>query len=238
MPCRALIGDSQNGKTTLLREFARKHPAMVDAANREIIPVLYVEMPPEPDEGRFWSAILQSMMIVHNPAAAVEKLEAQAISKLIDLQVRVIIIDEFHNMLHGPAKDQRQFLVVVKSLTNRLQLPLIVGGTVDVARALATDPQFLSRFEKLNLPKWKLTVEFRRLLVTFQSLLPLAKPSELGSKEKTIAIFNAARGTIGGVKHILVKAAVAAIKDGEEEITYAGLIAVIEELAERSMGGA
>jgi hypothetical protein len=235
MPCRALIGGPQNGKTTLLKEFIRKHPPAIDAANHTICPVLFVEMPPEPDEGRFWSAILQSLLIVHNPAAVVEKLEAQAISNLIDLQVKVIVIDEFHNMLHGSAKDQRQFLAVVKSMANRLQVSLVIGGTIDASRALATDGQFVTRFEKFNLAKWSLNAEFRDLLATFETLLPLVKPSNLATKEKTIAIFNASHKTIGGVKKVLVKAATFALRSGEEEVTYDCLIRAIAEIEQRSM---
>ncbi|MBC3862438.1 TniB family NTP-binding protein [Undibacterium jejuense] len=238
MPCRALIGDSQSGKTTLLKEFIIRHPIYMDSANKEICHVISVEMPPEPDEGRFWSAVLQSMLIVHNPAGIVEKLEAQAMSELFDLGVKMIIVDEFHNMLHGTARLQRQFLAALKSMVNRLGVVLVVAGTSDVARALASDSQFLTRFEQMALPRWKLNQQFRNLLATFESILPLAEPSDLASREKTIAIFNASGGAIGGVKKIITQAAVNAIESNLESISYTILTDAIQSLNERSMSKA
>lgn len=45
-----------------------------------------------------------------------------------------------------------------------LKMPFVAAGISDVMTALATDTQFVTRFEKLELPKWGFNQSTLRML--------------------------------------------------------------------------
>lgn len=60
MPHLLIIGDTNNGKTMLVQRFCKQHkPSDNPEGEAAIVPVLYVQAPPVPDEGRFYNAILE-----------------------------------------------------------------------------------------------------------------------------------------------------------------------------------
>jgi Bacterial TniB protein len=46
----------------------------------------------------------------------------------------MLMIDEIHNIISGSVSRQRQFLNVLKYLSNDLQIPLVTFGTQDALR--------------------------------------------------------------------------------------------------------
>ncbi|ASK21200.1 transposase [Halomonas sp. N3-2A] len=218
MPNTLLVGESGNGKSTLIDRFREKHPVKILPSGEPLAPVIVMEMPSEPNEGRFWTELLLSLKIAHRDTDPVQRKENQAISVLTYVQAKMLIIDEIHNVLHGSARQQRHFLGMLKRLSNKLQLPLVAVGTRDSILALHTDTQLSSRFEPLALPRWQLDVSFLRLLASFERLLPLADPSQLSSQDIAIKLHSMSGGTIGGVASVLKRATVKAIREGKEHI--------------------
>ena len=68
----------------------------------------------------------------------------------------MLIIDEFHSLLVGTPRLQRQVMNATKMLCNELQIPIVGVGTKDAIRVLHTYPQHASRFDVAELPTWKL----------------------------------------------------------------------------------
>lgn len=219
MPCRLVVGDPDNGKTMLLQECMKRHPQAVSEADETRLPVLVFETPSEPDEGRLYSAILSALRIAHRPDASPERLLGKVIDGVESLDVRVLMADELHNMLHGSPASQRQFLASLKSLLNMLRRPFVAAGTRDAVLALATDTQFVTRFEQLALPRWGVNMEARRLLASLENMTPLAKPSNLAGKELAEPIILGGGGTIGGIVKLAKRSAIAGIMSGAECIT-------------------
>ncbi len=75
----------------------------------------------------------------------------------------------------------------------------VLGEAITI---LHTDPQYASRFDVVNLPKWELNQDFLRLLVSYVRLLPLKKQSNLASKEIATLIFEVFRWKFGRFKSI------------------------------------
>ena len=84
----------------------------------------------------------------------------------------MLIIDELHHLLASRLEPQRIVLNTLKFLGNDLQIPLVGVGAADALRAIQTDPQLANRFRPLALPKWTLNDEYRKLLASFERLLP------------------------------------------------------------------
>lgn len=235
MPCRLVVGDPDNGKTMLLQECMKRHPETVSEADETRLPVLVFETPSDADEGRLYSAILTALRIAHRPDAPPERLLEKVIDGVESLDVRVLMADEFHNILHGSPASQRQLLASLKSLLNLLRRPLVAAGTRDAVRALATDPQFVTRFEQLVLPRWSVNMEARRLLASLEQMMPLAEPSNLAGKELGETIILGGGGAIGGIVKLAKKSAIAAIGLGTERVTRAIVDETLAEIRSRTV---
>jgi hypothetical protein len=133
--------------------------------------------------------------------------------------LRMLIIDEIHNMLRGNTAKQRTFLTVLKTLANQLQITLVAVGTEEAFSAIQTDPQLANRFKTAWLPRWQLNEEYLDLLDTFEYLLPLRRPSHLSEHALALKILARSEGLFGEVHNLLCTAAQAAILNGQECIT-------------------
>lgn len=236
MPCLAVIGDPNNGKTMLLERCIKRHPLRERGNEVSHVAVLLFETPSEPDEGRLYSQILVALRVAHRPDAPPEKLLAKILERFSELGIRLLMADEFHNMLNGSAAHQRQFLASLKSLINTLRVSFVVAGTDDIIRALATDNQFITRFEKVKLPRWGMNQETRNFLVSIESTLPLAEPSTMSDLPSLMrAIVEGGANTVGGITKVVKKSAIAAIKNGKEKITQDIVDKVVKELREREV---
>ncbi len=220
MPNLLLVGETNNGKTAILNRFTKQHPAyMRDDNSQLVIPVLHIQAPPEPDERQLYEVILNFLGAPHRSADRVEKKRRQIIQLLKTVGVRVWIIDEIHNILMGSPAKQRLFLNVLKYLCNELQLPLVGAGIREAYYAIRSDPQLENRFEPAILPKWALNDEYVRLLASLEIMLPLRKPSRLAHGGLPTKILSMSDGKIGEITTILTRAAIRAVRTGEEQIT-------------------
>lgn len=235
MPCRAIVGDTDNGKSMLLVECMKRHPKIDSVTDESHLPILIFEMPSQPDEGRLYSQILKALRVAHREDAAPEKLLAKVIEQCVDLNIRVLMGDEFHNMLCGTPAHQRQLLASLKSLVNILRVSFIAAGVPEIGRALAADGQFMTRFEKITLPRWGNNVESRRLLASLETIIPLAEPSHLAEKQLSMTILTSASGTIGSICQLVKKSAIAAIEDKSEKITTELVLKVAKDIKERRL---
>lgn len=219
MPNILLIGDSNNGKTALLNKFIKSNQSYVEEeTNKLIVPTLLIQAPPEPDERRFYNAILESLFAPYSSSEKIEMKQQRVIHLLKKVELRLLIIDEIHHVLAGNLSKQRSFLNVLKFLSNELKISMICSGTREAFNAIQTDPQLANRFEPKVLKKWKNDEEYLRLLASFESLLPLKEPSMLIESSLSTKILAMSEGLIGEVSKILELASILAIESSVEKI--------------------
>ena len=217
MPNLLIVGESNNGKTVVVRRFQSLHPAKsTSGSDQAIVPVMLLQAPPEPNENRFYSAILEALQAPYTPRGSGAEKQVQVIHLLRVLGVRLLIIDEIHHILAGHLAKQRQFLNVLKYLGNELQIPLVGVGTMDALRAIHSDPQMANRFEPVALPRWRMNRDFQMLLASFERILPLQQPSRLAEPALAARLLALSEGTIGELSSLLVRAAAWAIRSGVE----------------------
>ena len=232
MPCMLLLGRSGNGKSTILKRFTGAHPPVVRTTGEVTGSVLGMELSPGASETVFWTDLLHACGVAHRDTDSVLRKRTQAFSVINSLGARALVIDEFHNILFGAPGAQRQLLGVLKGLTNLLSVPLIVTGTEDAIRLIDTDRQLLRRFRHFALPVWRPNDDFRRLLRSFEVVLPLAEPSGLADDEIAATLAHMGDGTIGSLAEILKEATVLAIRTGRERIDLGILSKVAPNTAE------
>ena len=181
MPNILLVGESNNGKTTLIHHFYKKHGETYEDEDLNLVkPILMIESPATASEKALYMAILNELMAVYRDTASVETLYTQTLHLMRTFGVKMLIIDEFHSMFSGTARKQRDMMNTLKRLCNELQIPIIGVGTENAVNILHTDKQFASRFEVCELPAWEFNEDFLRLMMSFESVLPLAMQPVIG----------------------------------------------------------
>jgi hypothetical protein len=222
MPNHLLVGPTNNGKTMIVEKFRRAHPGIAAAESDEgtaLLPVVRVQMPPGPDESRFFGAILEALGMPFSARDRIATKQNAAVRVMRATGVRLLVIDELHNLLSGSTMQQRRLLNVLRWLGNELQIPLVGVGTAEALRAIRSDDQLVNRFEPFPLPLWTDDDEYRRLLSTLEAVLPLRKPSHLAESAMAARILSAAEGVLGEIIAIVIRAAVLAVDTGVETIS-------------------
>lgn len=219
MPNLLIVGDTNNGKTMLVQRFCNRHkPDDNPDGEAAVVPVLYVQAPPIPDEGRFYNAILELLFAPYKPGDRADRKQFQAIKLLRAVGLKLLVIDEIHHILAGTMTKQKAFLNVIKYLGNELEVPIVGVGTRDAFRAIQTDLQLSNRFDHALLPRWSNDDEFLRLLATFERAIPLRQPSNLIEGALADKIYSMSEGYLGEISRLLVSAAVKAVETKLERI--------------------
>ena len=101
-------------------EFIRDHPpSFDDQKGVEQRQVISMQMPPLPDQQRFYSALLFEIGAPHNPKAGVSVLETLTRTLLRVMKPRMLVVDEVHHLLAGNYREQRAALNLLKYLDQR-----------------------------------------------------------------------------------------------------------------------
>jgi hypothetical protein len=207
------------GKTMLVEKFRRANlPTVSTIAGRETLPVLSISLCPKPSERRVYAQLLTSAGVNVRHAATLIELEVRALALLKQLNVRVIVIDEVHNLLAGSAREQRVMLQLFRHLSNELKASLVCLGIADAREAIAGDTQLARRLDQLALPRWKADEEFQTLVVAILRSLPLRRPSAL-SAHSVRTLTRVTDGITAKVFSMLNELAIEAVRSGKEEIT-------------------
>jgi hypothetical protein len=221
MPNLLIIGPTNNGKTMIIEKFRRSHPISENPKKylSNEYPVIVMQMPSDPKIARFYSILLYQLGIPTRSRQRISDLEILSLYALQRSKVKILIIDEVHNLLAGTSAAQREFLNLIRFLGNQLQIPIVCVGTKEAYFAIRSDDQLENRFEPVTLPLWKDDAEFASLLASLAATLPLRKPSILTSAEVMHFILDKSEGTIGEIITLITKAAIIAIQSGEETIS-------------------
>lgn len=228
MPNLALIGDSNNGKSMLLNNFARRHDPTLASdydvnSDRIERPIFLFQAPPEPDEGRLYNRMLTELYAEGSEREPAESKLRRVSVLLKALKTRMVMIDEFGFFQAGTPMKQRKLLNALKFLGNELQIPIVVAAVPETLNLLQSDPQVANRFEPVFLPKWKMGADFQKLLATMEKTLGLRLPSNLATEATAQRILDETNGIIGYMTELLHKLTADAIRSGTERIVPAAL---------------
>lgn len=225
MPNMLLIGATNNGKSMIIERFHRNHHPTNGPLGAQV-PVLGVQMPPEPSPLRFYAGLQTALGApALPPHIRLARLEQSTLALLGQAQVRMLIIDELHNVLAGPTATRREFLNLLRFIGNQLRIPIVGVGTRQAYLAIRSDDQLENRFEPLALPIWEPDGQARSLLASFAASFPLRQPSIIAGQDMTEYLLARSEGTIGELAQLLTAAAIAAVDSGTESINEATLTA-------------
>lgn len=224
MPNLLVVGDSNNGKTSIVHRFYSQYGMQKEENGDLVKPVLFTNAPASTSDKDLYMAILEALNMPYRSKDSASALAYQVIHLCKEYQVKMIIVDEFHSMLTGTGRQQLQVMNALKSLCNALQIPIVGVGIHDARRVLHTDQQHASRFSIAEIPLWQLNKEFQKLLFRIEGVLPLKNPSNLKQSQLASLIYSISQGNLGNVYQLLTVCAKEAITSGTEQITEAIII--------------
>lgn len=220
-PCRLIIGDSNNGKSSIIERFLKNYPSDINlGGDAGVVPVVSVSAL-RADEKYLYAEILAALFETFNPRLNAPDSQLLVISTLQRVQPRLIIVDEVHELAKGPNRAVTACQSALKAITNKTRIPIAAFGTIEALNAFGVDEQMENRFEPLFLRRWKSSKDYRGLLVSFEKLLPLRKPSNLKQTAIASEILERSGGLLGEIKKLLTDCAIYAIEKEIEQITVA-----------------
>lgn len=218
-----LMGQSNIGKTSIVRSFESKHNSYTlekeDGMSVVVRPVVSALASDNADVKHLYISILEQFWTPFNPSDSLAKLRHQMFYLMRECNVQMLIIDEVHHFLRGTPKQQRNVMDALKNIGNELMIPLVCVGIKEAELILTSDPQLSNRFDVIKLSPWELNQEFRILLKSFEGRLPLKKPSSLHEKEKASLLHLISQGNTGDLHRLLIECTLYAIENDIEEIT-------------------
>lgn len=225
MPNMAILGDPASGKTHILEKFISEHRGHDKPdGRRSFAPVIGVDAPPTADSKALLQRLLDTLCVPYKKSDSEETLQRSLVREMDTCTTRLIVIDEFHDILTGSSKKQREMLSRIKDLSNASRISIVIAGLPTIHTALQSDAQLRDRFEPFRLEAWKVeNLEYLSLLASFEELLPLPKPSNLSNPYKSAEIHKYAGGSIGRTARLVNYAAEAAMEANEEYIALARL---------------
>ena len=219
MPCLLLFGSTGMGKSEILNRFADLHsPAYDQRAGLTTMPVVVVQMPPQPTEDEFYTELMLAMNYAEFEHISLRSLRSLARRTLAEFGTKVLVLDEIDKMLAGSPRQQRVFLNTIRFLTNDLRIPIVCAGTEDARIAVLTDPNLADRFAAFELAPWRNDQALRQLMASFAGLLPLRRPSNLDDKEVRQRVVALTNGVTGRIFRLMEAVAIAAIRNRREMI--------------------
>lgn len=180
------------------------------------MPVVLVQMPPQPSEEEFYTELLTALNCIELGRMPLRVMRAEARQLLAEVEIKVLVLDEIDKMLAGTPRQQRVFLNTIRFLTNDLKIPIVCAGTEDARMAVLTDPNLADRFGAFELVPWRNDHALRQLLASFSGLLPLRRPSLLDSPDVRRRVLALTQGVTGRIFRLFEAAAIAAIRQGRE----------------------
>ena len=217
-----IVGASNNGKTAIARRFiTRTVPPENPAAQASRIPVALIQAPNGPRIPQLLTAIRSALGQPAGRRETTAQLRAETYRIMRSVGLRLLLIDDLHNIRGagvGP------LLVELREIGSVAGVSLGGFATKDIAYALRQDEQLANRFDLMTLPRWQIDEpDYWRLLATLERRLPLRAPSNLTDPELASHILLRSEGLIGAMTRLLRRAAVQAVRTGQERIDRAML---------------
>lgn len=216
-----LIGEYRSGKTFILQNFARQYPPFLTdkGFDRDVI-CLQARLD--------WDSLELGRQIYHAtgaptvPRLSTSTLNTQATRRIVDCNVKLVIVDDAHCLLGTAGRRRTVFVSLIKYLLDQVNAcnVLLVGPSI-IEKSMETDMQMIGRggFPRFRVEGFDITnpegrKQFRLFLHGVDERLPFRALSDLASKRYLTDFIEMSDGSLGMVMNIVIAAAYEAINDG------------------------
>lgn len=234
--CLFIKGPTGCGKTTLYKQYEVQFPRKETLQGTEVS-VLSASIPvPATIKGLVTTLLFN----IGDPIAEKGTILSQTLrlEKLIKIcKVEMIILDEFQHIID---RDSQKILQTVsdwlKNLLNNTNVPMVLIGMPGSDIILDANAQLKRRFSAREILEpfgWSTEderEEFRTLLYTIESKLPLTKKSNLSDLEMAFRFYYASDGVVAYVMKIIRNATAKSLMVRQEHLTLEVLSQTYDEV--------
>ncbi|PHR57995.1 MAG: hypothetical protein COA43_11515 [Robiginitomaculum sp.] len=160
-----ITADAGCGKTAVADTFIKSARANLDDTNSPTTAqIVGMQMPAMPTESDIMLELLSKMGVDF----VGKKSQAHLLSVLRNISgaagLKLIVIDEFHNLMATSKMKILSSLNFLKWIGNELKVPIIALGTNSCQLLLPYDNQFSERYKQAFLPVWSDGDDFRNFI--------------------------------------------------------------------------
>ena len=215
-----VIGVPDNGKSHLLDYLKILNPPIPsDGIVTLRIPVVSIEAPVGASRADLFESLCEALHIPDLSRRPLSRLRGRIVHALRDAGVKVIVIDELHNLIAGGEMRKRIVIDDLKTISNILKIALVGAGTTRALQAIRLDDQYESRMPPVMLPPWELNRTYLGLLKAIERRLPLREASVLTDRNLAELIYAHSKKTIGHTVSLILDSARLALHEGQEKLT-------------------
>ncbi|WP_447754599.1 TniB family NTP-binding protein [Pseudomonas nicosulfuronedens] len=222
MPCMALIGSSNNGKSMILMNFLKHHSRPIDPnAEKATVPVVMIETPANASEGRLYNKILERFK-TGGSAREPDDAKLRRVKIILEaMETKMLIVDDIFNVNGSAHTQRRRFLNALRNLTTELRIPIVISGTEETENIISVDKSIVNRFKPVFLPCWgeDRLEEYARFVMTIEQRMALAGECGLIDERSLMRLMYLTDGLLGETVDLLKILGELAIRSGEEAIT-------------------
>ncbi len=111
MPCLLIYGQTGMGKSRIVERFKAENPrGFNEATGTATIPVVAVQLPPQPTDGEFYGEMLEKLGAGFAARGDVHRARQLTRRLMGQVGARMLILDEINHMLACTPRQQRVFL--------------------------------------------------------------------------------------------------------------------------------
>ena len=220
-----LYGPSGAGKTGFIESYVRKRSAGGKSPDTRVVNSLYVETPHQASVGDFLTEVLDVLGDgLYKRGTVAERLR-RVLGFLKKTETQILFVDEAQHIEAGGPRQTDLFLNLLKTLSNRSRLPIILAGSEDLYELIRTNKMLYNRFPPVALPAWRLDDDFTTLVTKVLQTLPIQHRGPL-PRAVLHQLFQMSDGALGTLVQLMECAAIAAIRAGHERLDLDALQAV------------
>ncbi|MBW7474322.1 TniB family NTP-binding protein [Paenibacillus oenotherae] len=225
-----LCGQTGVGKTTVVKEYAKKFPKK-HVGSETIIPVLYLKVPPRLRTPKaLASKILAEMGDLFANSGTDEELGRRIVDFAKDSKMEMLILDEFQHLID---RDTQNVLATasdwLKLLTEELNIPVVLCGLPESNDIFEYNEQIDGRYprrillEPFGFEDQEQQRSFRMFLKYIDEELPFPEHSNLSDPLLASKIHYVTEGVPRYVKDLMIEAAKLSLKRGFDRINEESL---------------
>lgn len=214
-----LVGEPNNGKSVILRALQRQlNESPLMDLGPDSIPAVYFDAPVGATWRTLFFSIAEEIRIPLPMRGKADSFIPRIVKGLRQRGTKVLLVDEMNNLVSGPIKAQHQVFEYLRTISNRLGIPVIGAGTMRALAAIELDPQYLSRWPPIILPLWEFKKEYLGVLKGLELEMGLPVGS-FSSREHSPLVWELSKGLVGTTVRILNDSLQAAIDSSATMIT-------------------
>ncbi|OUL33817.1 TniB family NTP-binding protein [Nostoc sp. 106C] len=219
--CGRIVAPPRAGKSVTCDVYKLLNKPQKRTGKRDIVPVLYMQVPGDCSAGELLTLILESLKY-DATSGKLTDLRRRVLRLIKESKVEMLIIDEANFLKLNTFSE-------IARIYDLLKIAIVLVGTDGLDNLIKKEPYIHDRFIECYRLQLVSEKKFAELLQIWEDeVLCLPVPSNLTRKETLMPLYQKTAGKIGLVDRVLRRTAILSLRKGLSNIDKATLDEVLE----------